>query len=296
MITIRHNIDPGQFRTLWARYINGGNIKYHCNFCLKGVYSKKFSIHNKELLSTPLIVMDEVPIEKYDAIYFCGIAKASVREKTLRHNLHFVIRPAEGETDVWEFEQWRVEIENGRLEYIPLTGELRPQFFEPPYDEHYYTCRNFLWMVSRYYPEALNPDKLLITCVRDSDGIYDTDNRIPISPDEWRSILSDLTENDVESWNLLREFHRAKEHSAYARDVAKTLGISQPELMQRIERLGLKVAARQGTFRIVHHLDNRSECWWPVFFSHQNTAGNDPILTLRHDVAAIMDEIQNTQP
>lgn len=61
-----------------------------------------------------------------------------------------------GETDVWQFEDWYVEIENGKLSYIPTQDELDEKFFVEPYDEHYYTCRIFRWMIGFYYPQMLH--------------------------------------------------------------------------------------------------------------------------------------------
>lgn len=70
-------------------------------------------------------------------------------------------------------------------------------------------------------------------------------------------------------WNLLREFHRAKDHTAYVRDVAANLGVKRSDITNRIEALGLLIAGRDGRFRIVRRLNPKSECWWPVFFNMQ---------------------------
>ena len=86
--------------------------------------------------------------------------------------------------------------------------------------------------------------KLTITCVKDSDGVYDTDHRIPIGIDDWRVILRDLAENDVDSWNLLREFHKSKGHTAYVRDVAKIRGKLRPDIIKEIDAIGAKIAER----------------------------------------------------
>lgn len=88
--------------------------------------------------------------------------------------------------------------------------------------------------------------------------------RIPISLNEWRIILHHLTENDVKSWNLLREFHKAKFHTAYVRDVAANLGVKRTDIIDKIDALGLLIAGRNGKFCIVRRLNPRSECWWPV--------------------------------
>ena len=119
-------------------------------------------------------------------------------------------------------------------------------------------------MIESYYPETLDHDQQVIRCVKDYDGGYDTDQRIPISLNEWRIILHHLTENDVKSWNLLREFHKAKFHTAYVRDVAANLGVKRTDIIDKIDALGLLIAGRNGKFCIVRRLNPRSECWWPV--------------------------------
>lgn len=291
MITIRHNFDPEQFDWLWAKYVNGGNISQHCFICLKGTQSKKFSkAYNPEMGSQHIMTMDEMPDGDYDAIYFCGVTK-----RGYLHNVHLVVRPESGATANWKFQSWEVEIENGTIETIPCAGELKPEYFYPPYDEQYYTCRNFLWMVGRYYPEVLDHDKQIIRCVKDTDGRYDTDRRIPISLDEWRIILRDIAENDVNSWNLLREFHKAKNHTAYVRDVATSLGISRSDVTDRIASLGLLIAGRNGKFRIVRRFNSNSECWWPVFFNMQEEPVKEIIYTLRNDLVVVMDEMTKTK-
>lgn len=288
MITIHHNFDPEQFEWLWAKYVTGGNISQHCFICLKGSQSKKFSkAYNPNLVNENVIHMDEKADNEYDAIYFCGVSK-----KGYLHNVHLVVRPENGQISNWKFGPWEAVIENGVVEQMPCSGELRPEYFSAPYDEHYYTCRNFLWMVDKYYPEALDYNKEVIRCQKDSDGRYDTDKRIPISVDEWRLILRDIAENDVAFWNLLREFHKAKGHTAYVRDVAETLGTNRTAIINKIDSLGLLIAGRNGKFRIVRRLNDRSECWWPVFFNMQLEENNhETIYTLRNDLVIVMDEM-----
>lgn len=161
MISIHHNFDETKFKWLWAKYVKAGNIEKHCTACLIGPYSKKFSgSANKDLLSQPVLQMDEVPDGQYEAIYFCGVLKKGYLNKdplknNYPHNVHFAVRPAEGETDVWDFENWHVEIKNGKLERIPATYELSEKFFKSPYNAHYYTCRIFRWMVGHFYENEL---------------------------------------------------------------------------------------------------------------------------------------------
>jgi hypothetical protein len=100
--------------------------------------------------------MDEVPEDSYKAIYFCGVIKAGYSaKKNYPHNFHLAVIPEEGKSDVFDFENWHVEIENGYISRIPSEDELPQQFFEAPYNEHYYTCRIFRWMVGFFYPNLL---------------------------------------------------------------------------------------------------------------------------------------------
>jgi len=161
MIKITHNFDERKFMWLWAKYVKAGNIEKHCTNCLVGPYSKKFSgASNHDLLSQPELVMDEIAESEYKAIYFCGVAKKGYLHKdplknNYVHNVHFAIQPKDGATDEWHFENWVVKIENGVLLPIPTEGQLDERFFKKPYDEHYYTCRIFRWMVGYFFPELI---------------------------------------------------------------------------------------------------------------------------------------------
>ena len=173
MITIHHNFDESQFKWLWAKYVKAGNIEKHCTASLIGSYSKKFSgSTNQNLLSQPTLVMDEIPEGGYEAIYFCGVLKKGYLNKNpdknnYRHNVHFAVRPVANGHDVWNFENWHVEIDGGVLERIPDSYELKDRFFHTPYTSHYYTCRIFRWMVGHFYPQELidvvrdYPEKML---------------------------------------------------------------------------------------------------------------------------------------
>ena len=162
MIIIHHNFDETKFKWLWAKYVRGGRIEKHCTASIPGLYSKKFSgTSNRYLLSQPTLCMDEVQEDMYEAIYFCGVLKKGYLhndplKNNYRHNVHFAVKPMEGAYDVWDFENWHVEIENGILERIPETYELHDKFFVEPYNSHYYTCRIFRWMVGHFYPELLH--------------------------------------------------------------------------------------------------------------------------------------------
>ena len=156
MIQIRHNFDERKFKWLWAKYVKDGNVEKHCQACLRGPYSKKFSgTSNKDLLSQPELAMDEVPEGEFKAIYFCGVIKRGYPRTNYPHNVHFAVIPSEGEHDVWDFEDWHVEIENGILSAIPSEEQMDDRFFHEPYNEHYYTCRIFRWMVGFFYPQLI---------------------------------------------------------------------------------------------------------------------------------------------
>lgn len=112
MIRIKHNFDETKFKWLWAKYVKDGNIEKHCTACLKGSYSKIFSgTSNRDLLSQPVLIMNEVDDSQYKAIYFCGVNKKGYPKSYYPHNVHFAIVPKEGATDEWNFENWHVEIE-----------------------------------------------------------------------------------------------------------------------------------------------------------------------------------------
>lgn len=159
MVEIEHNLDEKKFKWLWAKYVKAGNINRHCTGCLVGPYSKKFSgTTNKELLLQPAMLMDEC--NDFEAIYFCGVLKEGYLNKNpdknnYRHNVHFVVIPQLGNSNVWEFENWKVTIKNGILERIPKIYELDNSLFKFPYDAHYFTCRIFRWMVGHFYPEFI---------------------------------------------------------------------------------------------------------------------------------------------
>lgn len=156
MIVIKHNFDETKFKWLWAKYVKSGNLEKHCTACLKGPYSKKFSCaSNKNLLQQPVLTMDEVPSDDYQAIYFCGVLKKGYPRSNYPHNVHFAVVPEEGATDVWDFENWHVEITGRKLSPIPSEEMLNEKFFVAPYDEHYYTCRIFRWMLGFFYPEYI---------------------------------------------------------------------------------------------------------------------------------------------
>lgn len=158
-VTIHHNFDEKKFRYLWAKYVHSGNLEHHCAQCMRGKYSKLFSGYNENLISQPVLDMNEVRVSDYKALYFCGVFKQGYPRTNYPHNVHFIVIPEKGATAHWEFENWKVDIENGRLSAIPEESDLDDRFFKEPYDEHFYTCRNFRWMVGFFYPELLKSNQ-----------------------------------------------------------------------------------------------------------------------------------------
>lgn len=190
MITIHHNFDPKKFMWLWAKYVKAGNIDKHCTACLIGSYSKKFSgTSNLKMLEQTTVVMDEVADGQYEAIYFCGVLKTGYLHKNplknnYQHNVLFAIKPVKDVHDVYEFENWRVEIKGGLLERIPATYELNDRFFQSPYTSHYYTCRIFRWMVGHFYPQELRDGRFGYP-----ENLISVEGDMSISTDE---LISDL--------------------------------------------------------------------------------------------------------
>lgn len=162
MITITHNIDPKKFKFFWTKYVREGDLRHHCAACVKGSWSKKFCAawnkdNNDEYAPfEETITFDEFPEGTYKAIYICGVFKAgSSTKKNYPHNVHLAIVSEEGHNDVYDFEDWHIQIEGGRITRIPTEEELDERFFNYPYDHHHYTCRIFRWMVGFFYPELL---------------------------------------------------------------------------------------------------------------------------------------------
>ena len=44
------------------------------------------------------------------------------------HNIHIAIIPAEGESDIWSFEDWTMSVENGKFEYVISEDELEDKY------------------------------------------------------------------------------------------------------------------------------------------------------------------------
>ena len=148
MVKIKHNFDKNKFKWLWSKYVVGGNDKKHCTNCLKGKYSKKFSKHNENFNEENIIMFDEV--ESCKAIYICGvISKGYYKKSNYPHNVHIAIIPREGFKDAYEFDGWRVEVEDGFVDRIIDIDELPGEYRN--LGDEYTTCRIYRWMISYFY-------------------------------------------------------------------------------------------------------------------------------------------------
>ena len=133
---------PG-FMWLWMKYVTGFNPKYHCTHCLKGRYSKSFSKTSNPNLSTDTIITFNEQ-EDFRAIYICGVSKDGYSQKrNYIHNVHIAIKPENGHSDKYVFEDWVVTIKNGKSLHIPEEDKLPPQYKQLSSD--YTTCRIFRW-------------------------------------------------------------------------------------------------------------------------------------------------------
>jgi hypothetical protein len=130
---------------LWAKYVRGVNPSRHCTNSLRGSYSKHFSKWSPSLSSS--IAFDEKPPGSFGAIYLCGVSsRGYAKHLNYPHNVHIAIQPEDGVSDEWSFENWRVDIRNGRLLVIPDAKDLPAQYQSLPAE--FTTCRIFRWAVS----------------------------------------------------------------------------------------------------------------------------------------------------
>ena len=153
VIEISHNFDPACFMWLWTKYVTGFNEKYHCTSSIRGRYSRKLWKGNANLTSQPTILLDEQPENTVRAVYICGVARAGYSShKNYPHNVHAAVLPVEGEEDEWQFEQWKLNVKNGRFSRIPASAEdIPPRFRQLP--QEYVSCRIFRWAAA-YFENA----------------------------------------------------------------------------------------------------------------------------------------------
>ncbi len=127
------------------KYVTGVNDKYHCTNCLRGKYGKTLSKHNEQLATTSVVLLDEMPLESYSAIYVCGVINRDYPRTNYVHNLHAVIRPFQGQCDEFSFENWHLKVKNGFFDPIPSENDLPEQYRSLPLE--FTTCRIFRWAV-----------------------------------------------------------------------------------------------------------------------------------------------------
>ena len=146
MIELVHNFDAAQFMWLWAKYVVGGNDKYHCTNSIRGPYSTKFSKNNPSFSPATPVIFDERPAGSYRALYICGVAKQGYSKKqNYLHNVHAAILPEDGAADLWTFEKWEMKVSNGRFLPIPSGEDLPFRYRNLP--DEYTSCRIFRWSV-----------------------------------------------------------------------------------------------------------------------------------------------------
>ncbi len=158
-IVINHNFQKKKFAKLFAMYTRGTNPYDHCNRSLKKDYSKKFSKNNKDFEAGKPIILDEFQDKSWDAIYICGVRQgywSKNQDKVYPHNVHFAIIPAPGKKDTWEFEEWKVSVENAIIEKVISEEELDPHFQGFP--EECTTCRIYRWSVTHYKDQLVGID------------------------------------------------------------------------------------------------------------------------------------------
>jgi hypothetical protein len=148
MIEIQHNFDQRKFKWLWAKYVQGVNDRYHCTNCIRGPYSRRFSKNSPNFCPGIPVLMDELQPGQYKAIYICGVATAGyTKGRNYIHNVHVAIAPLAGNRESWSFENWKMEITNGRLLRIPgSVDEIPTQYRSLP--PEYTTCRIFRWAMA----------------------------------------------------------------------------------------------------------------------------------------------------
>lgn len=144
-IRLHHNLLPNKFKWLWMKYVTGVNDEKHCTNCIRGKYGRLLSGHNEHLHKTPVMMLDEQPLDSFSAIYICGVIKKGYPRTNYDHNLHVVIKPAADQKDRFVFEDWELKVTNGTFDWIPSEADL-PEHYRvlPP---QFTTCRIFRWAV-----------------------------------------------------------------------------------------------------------------------------------------------------
>ena len=88
----------------------------------------------------------------FKAIYICGVIKKGYsQKKNYPHNVHAAIIPKKAAKDTWEFEGWKLEVENGVFSHIPSIEELPLKYRSLP--EEFITCRIYRWAIGYFYSD-----------------------------------------------------------------------------------------------------------------------------------------------
>lgn len=145
---------PHRYKYLWLKYlgINGVDdvdLSKHCQECLGGIKSRKFSLGAKNgYTETPPIVLDEISTN-VEFFYLCG------GTWEYAHNLHIAFRYKQGST---------VEVKTPREHWIIDNAERIPILEsyvnkdDPNYgNDEYQTCRN--WWFAHHIKKQLAKGK-----------------------------------------------------------------------------------------------------------------------------------------
>ena len=103
------------------------------------------SKHNPRLRESPILVLDEAPIDSFEYIYICGVFKRGYPRSNYPHNLHAVIRPLQHVSDDFSFENWKLVVTNGVFVPIPTIDQLPLKYHSLP--DPFTSCRIFRWAV-----------------------------------------------------------------------------------------------------------------------------------------------------
>lgn len=131
VVTIEKFDSDRKWRFLWLQYINGVNLKHHCQRCLLGKTSKKIG---NDTMHAEDIVLDELDSRYY---YLCGVAPSMA----LKDNFHLAFEECEGSTIEYSFNGIDVKISNAKR--IEFSADDINWDVEHSDEELYSRCRNW---------------------------------------------------------------------------------------------------------------------------------------------------------
>lgn len=200
-IELTHNFDGKRFKWLYAKYANGCNPAHHCTNAIRGKYSKRFSRLSQDFAPGKILVLDEFPQETWDAIYICGVsANGYTKHENYPHNVHVALIPKNGAKDHWEFEDWKMDVENAVFEHVPSEEEIDKSFASLP--DEYTTCRMFRWAVA-HYPEDVASYAQEVVRNIGYEYCETWCHNLDSSRENYKSNLKEgevYSENDFEAW------------------------------------------------------------------------------------------------